>query len=120
MVVFGDLIVEEMAEESANCINNIITTTAEINKPYKIHFEFDCAKGKMTAARWEKISTGEALSMVFENIMSYKSIKYPSRIIIVSEENNMRLDINIERIDRADNPSMKFVAGKNYYLKTLR
>lgn len=115
-LVLGDLISENRNVLYSDCLNGEATLNSSFNGS-KIRYVLDCEKGKVVSITQEGSNKSVLTSLNFEKFIKETDIIYPSSISIVNDE--MKLNIRIEKMEYPWNGSIEFIHGKNYELIEL-
>jgi len=112
-IITGDLIIDDNDSTVMECIKNAANINTDIGGK-KIHYKIDCGKTKVTSVNIEDEITGKKLKIEFKKFEKDESCQIAKKITIKSNEENERIEINIEKCELGLENDITFIPGKKY------
>jgi hypothetical protein len=118
-VIMGDYIREIYDNERISCRNNKGSIKEIVDKK-EIIYEINCGKRKISRIKIFDSVSKEGIIMEFEKFRNVGDLYFAQNIKISDIENKTRITIDIEKIDKNVEGSIRFIPGKNYEDVLLR
>jgi len=112
-VIIGDFIIGKDDNKIITCTKNETYINTEIGSK-KIHFKIDCGKKKVTGVNIEDEITEKVLEIEFKKFEKNAYWSIARNITIKSNEEDERIEINIERLEFVMENEITFIPGKKY------
>lgn len=112
-VIIGDFIIDNDDNEIIACAKNEAYINTEIVGK-KIHFKIDCEKTKVTGVNIEDVITEKMLKIEFSKFKRDAYCSIARSITIESNEEDERIEINIDRLEFVLENDITFIPGKKY------
>jgi len=112
-VIIGDFIIGKDDNKIITCTKNEAYINTEIGSK-KIHFKIDCGKKKVTGVNIEDEITEKVVEIEFKKFEKNAYWSIARNITIKSNEEDERIEINIEKLEFVLENEITFIPGKKY------
>jgi len=121
-VVFGDLVVEDMNQESTVACTNGIYRRETFYKARRLEYNIDCDRFKTTSVLFEGEQQADNIYIRFRNFKRAGTVLIPTRIDVDSPGHDARITIsfNVGKIELNWQGRIEFIPGNRYDVIKIR
>jgi len=112
-IIVGDFIIGDNDSTVMECSKNDANIEADIGGK-KIHYKIDCGKKKITSVIIEDEITGKKIKIEYKKFEKDGVCQIARKITIKSNEEEERIEINIEKYELGLENDITFIPGKKY------
>lgn len=118
--LLGDLIVNESEEvKDIDCKKGLTLPRLQVNDK-RIEYTIDCNKGKIVKAFFEGDIRSGNISIGYSDFITVSRVRFPEKIEISDDMNNINILIEIRKIDMPWEGPMRLIPGSGYKIVRIR